>query len=100
VLGPAAGGDEIRRWEAAGGLFDWAPTGDAVDFVRRIDGVLNLWRSPLVGGEPHQLTHFTTPSLESFTWSDDGSTLFYTRSMEATSDVVLITNFRPEAETP
>jgi len=93
ILEPAAGGDEIRRWSGEVPSFAWPPAGNAVDYMRQIDGVENIWRMPIDGGEPRQLTHFTTPGLHSFVLSNDGSTFFYTRMVETTSDVVLITNF-------
>jgi len=98
VLEPATGGTEIRRWPARANTFAWSPTANGIDFMARDDG--NIWRMPLAGGEPRQLTHVTSPGLQSFAWANDGSTLFYSRSVETTKDVVLLTNFRPDGKTP
>jgi Tol biopolymer transport system component len=51
----------------------------------------NLWRQPLAGGSPVQVTHFEE-RLHYFDWSLDGKKLAASRSLTL-SDVVLITNF-------
>jgi len=51
----------------------------------------NLWKQPLSGGPPVQLTHFEE-EMRSFDWSVDGRTLAVSR-LSRLSDVVLITNF-------
>jgi len=99
VVEPANGGTVVQSWNLAPAprpQLAWAPTADAVDVVRETDGIANLWRLPLHGGEPRQLTRFSDPGLESFVWSDDGLILYYTRSTFVSRDVVLITNFRQD----
>ena len=51
-----------------------------------------LWKQPLAGGSPVQVTHFEEP-LHYFDWSFDGKALAVSRS-STLSDVVMITNFR------
>jgi serine/threonine protein kinase/Tol biopolymer transport system component len=51
-----------------------------------------LWKQPLSGGSPVQVTHFEEP-LQYFDWSFDGRALAVSRS-STLSDVVMITNFR------
>jgi hypothetical protein len=53
---------------------------------------MNLWRQPLSGGRPQQLTHFKE-LIFAYDWSADGKQLAITRGSKP-SDVVLISNFR------
>jgi eukaryotic-like serine/threonine-protein kinase len=71
----------------------WSPSGRAlqVGFLR--NGASNIWEQPLSGGQPHQITNFTSDRIAAFAWSRDGKQLFMTRGT-ATSDVILISNFR------
>ena len=45
------------------------------------------------GGEPKQLTNFTSDLIQSFDFSRDGKQIAFTKRT-GTSDVVLITGFR------
>ena len=71
----------------------WSPSGKAlqVGFLR--NGASNIWEQPLSGGPPRQITNFTSDRIRAFAWSRDGKQLFMTRGT-ATSDVILISNFR------
>ena len=55
------------------------------------DGAVNVWRYPLDGTPPRQLTAFTSGRILGFAWSRDGRTLVMSRGSES-ADVVLITN--------
>jgi len=93
VVRPAAGQGPERKLGAGilgeFGRFQWSPDGKGFDFVRVHDGVGNLWRLPLDGGAPSQLTHFDADQIRSFAWSPDGKSLALWRGA-AQSDVVLI----------
>src|SRR5271169_2877722 len=41
-----------------GGLNIWSPDGRAIDYSLTRGGVSDIWRQPLSGGPPKQLTHF------------------------------------------
>jgi tricorn protease len=53
----------------------WEPSGDSILFVSDRDGVENLWRQSLRGGEAEKLTHFTDGRLLRPTLSPDGATV-------------------------
>jgi Tol biopolymer transport system component len=71
----------------------WHPDGESLTFLREGDGMFNVWRLPLDGGEPTRLTALTGSRTFSHSWSPDGKRLYLTRG-ETTRDVVLITGFR------
>ena len=56
-------------------------------------GVSNVWRRPLDGGEPKQVTSFTSERITSFAVSPDRKRLALARG-ETTSDVVLIRDLK------
>ena len=71
----------------------WHPDGDAVAVSRIDKGVENLWRYPLDGGDPEQLTFFEDQEIWSAVWLPDGKTIILSRGTES-SDVVLLTDFQ------
>jgi len=101
---PADGSRVLRAWDAPEGTVGqntrWAPSGDAIDFVREVDGAENIWRQPVGGGPAQQLTTLTGSGLFQFSWSPDGKSLYYIRHETLASDVVLISNFRADGRTP
>ena len=48
---------------------EWSPDGLGIDYPVMQGGVGNLWRQPINGGEPKQLTKFTSLRLASGVWS-------------------------------
>jgi Tol biopolymer transport system component len=50
----------------------WAPDHKGLDFVVTTMGVSNVWRQPVTGGPPVQLTHYTSGKIFSLAWSPDG----------------------------
>lgn len=66
----------------------WSPDGTALDYIDSRSKVPNIFRQPLRGGAPQQLTHLTDDGVISFAWSPDGSKLAYI-SGRAESDLVL-----------
>jgi Tol biopolymer transport system component/predicted Ser/Thr protein kinase len=71
----------------------WSPDGKGLQYMLTRKGATNIWEQPLAGGEPHQVTDFTSGRIFAFSWSRDGKQLFVARGSE-TSDVVLLSNFR------
>jgi Tol biopolymer transport system component/DNA-binding winged helix-turn-helix (wHTH) protein len=53
----------------------------------------NLWRQPLVGGEPQKLTNFTSANIFDFSFSPDGSRLAIARG-SWNHDAALLKGFR------
>ncbi len=74
------------------GLF-WSPDGRSLTLKSTQRGVGNLWRQPIDGGPPKQITNFTSDLISSFAVSRDGKRLAISRG-SANLDVVLIKDFR------
>ena len=71
----------------------WTPDGQALIYADTQGGVSNLWRQPITGGAPTQLTNFKSDLIFNFAWSRDGQQFVYARGT-ITRDVVTISNFR------
>jgi Tol biopolymer transport system component/DNA-binding winged helix-turn-helix (wHTH) protein len=69
----------------------WSPDGKALDYLDRNSGVFNVWRQPLDGSAPTQLTNFTEDAIFYFDWDDQGQ-LVAARGAKI-RDIVLIRNF-------
>jgi DNA-binding winged helix-turn-helix (wHTH) protein/Tol biopolymer transport system component len=67
----------------------WAPDESGLDYVVTRRGVSNIWRLPLAGGPPRQVTQFNAGRIFSFAWSRDGQWLSLGSGANR-SDVVLI----------
>ncbi len=92
---PANGGSAPQTLSRLSGSSPprWAPDGKGLDFLLTRKGASNVWEQPLTGGEPRQVTDFTSGHIFGFAWSRDGKELLLAKGMR-TSDVVLISNFR------
>lgn len=99
---PFDGGEPAHSIEAppdVGGLGDigpglaWANDGRGIYCVRTIKGVSNLWRLPIEGGAPKQVTDFGDERIYTYAWSPSGAELAVARGDRAT-DVVLVTDLR------
>ncbi len=62
-----------------------------VFFPATHNGVSNLWKAPLDGGPPVQLTHFTSDLIWNSELADDGAMIMARGKLE--SDAILIRNF-------
>jgi eukaryotic-like serine/threonine-protein kinase len=71
----------------------WAPDESGLDYVVTQAGVSNIWRQPLSGGPPVQITHFSAGKIFSFAWSPDGRWLSLGSGINR-SDLVLISEGR------
>jgi Tol biopolymer transport system component len=92
---PFSGGEPVYRFDSPPGAsgFRWAPEGNALDYFLTRGGVSNIWRQPLAGGPPKQITNFKSEQIFSFSWSRDGKQLALARGTTS-RDVILISNFQ------
>ncbi len=72
-----------------GVMTNWAPDESGLDYVVTRNGVSNIWRQPLTGGPPVQITNFSVGKIFSFAWSPDGRWLSLGSGANR-SDVVLM----------
>jgi eukaryotic-like serine/threonine-protein kinase len=72
-----------------GGIPAWSPDGKSLDYAVTRGGISDVWRQPLSGGPPKQLTHFTTDLITNIAWSGDGKTLAAVRGTRS-ADIVLL----------
>ena len=71
----------------------WAPDESGLDYVVTRQGVSNVWRLPLGGGPPVQVTRLSAGKIFSFAWSPDGRWLSLASGVNR-SDVVLMSDER------
>ncbi|SRR6266567_2124890 len=71
----------------------WTADGTSLTYIDTRAGVSNLWRQPIDGSPPKQLTTFKSDQIFSYDWSREGELLACERGVE-TSDVVLISSFQ------
>jgi Tol biopolymer transport system component len=73
-----------------GSRLSWSPDGKSLDYVKTRNGVSNLMRMPLDGGQPRQLTNWQSDDLIFwFAWSPDGKRLICVRGSNV-RDLILI----------
>jgi WD40-like Beta Propeller Repeat len=53
----------------------------------------NIWEQPLAGGNPVQVSKFSSGDMFGFAWSRDGKQLAFSRG-QRTTDVIMMSNFR------
>lgn len=90
---PIDGGPPVKNFKISQDAdtlqWRWSPDGKSLHYVQTADGAANIWERPLAGGQPKQLTKFTSGEIFDFNWTSDGKQLLLTRG-ERTSDVVLL----------
>jgi Tol biopolymer transport system component len=89
---PAEPGAPVKLFENVPPVWydiTWAPDGKALDFGVITEGVGNLWRQPLDGSPPRQITHFNIGQTFDMAWSPDGQRLAIARG-QTIREVVLI----------
>jgi len=77
--------------------FVWTKEGDGLILIETREGVANLWRYPLDGQTPTQITNFadtSLPIINNFAVSSDGSQIALTRA-RTISDIVQIVGESP-----
>jgi serine/threonine protein kinase/Tol biopolymer transport system component len=72
---------------------EWDAGGNALLYFKNEGGVGNIWRQPIAGGAPQQVTHFNSDLIFGFAPSRDGKSLVMSRG-RLTSNVVLIHDVR------
>jgi serine/threonine protein kinase len=76
-----------------GAVFHWFPDGQSLVFVKTIRGVSNLWRQPLDGRKPEQITNFKSDLIFNFAYSLDGRQLALSRGNQS-GDAVMISELK------
>ena len=98
VIQSVEGGEPVRVLSATATMqqFGWSPDGQALMVVQDTAPARNLFRLPLAGGHPVQLTHFDSEPLliSAVAWSHDSRKLAITRQRRNSTDAVMFTNFR------
>jgi Tol biopolymer transport system component/class 3 adenylate cyclase len=87
------GGSPTRRIDLVADQFRWDADGHSLLYTENEGGVSNIWRQPIEGGTPTQVTHFVSEGVDSFDVSRDGKRLIMNRGRQ-TSDAVLIRDLR------
>lgn len=72
----------------------WTPDGQSIYYVALNNGVSNIWRQPIDGRPPVQVTRFGTGRIFNFAYSSDGKQLALSRG-SFDSDAVLIKDWPP-----
>jgi eukaryotic-like serine/threonine-protein kinase len=86
----ATGGSMSRVFTQPGDAqrLRWSPDGKGLQYLLTRKGATNVWEQSLAGGEPRQVTNFTSGQIFDFSWTRDGKKLLLARG-ETASDVVL-----------
>jgi eukaryotic-like serine/threonine-protein kinase len=89
----ANGSQAVKTFKVPGGIGDahWSPDGKALQYLLTRNGATNLWEQSLAGGEPKQLTKFTSGLIFDFNWSSDRTKLLLSRG-SISRDVILFRN--------
>jgi Tol biopolymer transport system component len=89
----ANGSQPVKTFKVPGGIGDahWSPDGKALQYLLTRNGATNLWEQSLSGGEPKQLTKFTSGLIFDFNWSSDHTKLLLSRG-SISRDVILLRN--------
>jgi len=91
---PTSGGRRVRNLKvSADGCLHWSPDGKGLQYLLTKDGAVNVWEQPLAGGQPKQLTRFTSGQIFDFNWSADYTQLLLARG-SVSSDAVLISDIQ------
>jgi Tol biopolymer transport system component len=98
VIQSIEGGAPVRVLPAdpTASLLAWAPDGQALMATQGAGVIINVFRVPLAGGNPVQVTHFNSEPhwVVAAAWSRDGKRVAITRRRYNTTDAVMFTNFR------
>jgi DNA-binding winged helix-turn-helix (wHTH) protein/Tol biopolymer transport system component len=95
---PASGGQPAKVFEishaslSGTAVMRWSPASDAIDFVDTRAGISNVWRQPIEGGAPQQVTDFSSGVIFNFVWLPNGKDMAVARG-STSSDVVRIQDF-------
>lgn len=70
----------------------WTPDGTGLTYVSTVQGISNVWRQALTGGEPKPLTDFKENRILFFDWSRNDRKLVLVRGSD-TRDLILVRDF-------
>jgi Tol biopolymer transport system component len=73
--------------------YRWSADGRALYYIVSQDGAANIWKQPIDGGPPSQVTHFKEDSIYSYELSADGSQMVVARGA-AYRDIVSLGGFQ------
>jgi len=95
---PFAGGQPAKTFDflpKSRPHVQWTADGRAITYLVVGDDSSTLWEQPVDGNPPKQVTNFSTNRIVQDAWSRDGKQLALAVARGvATSDVVLISNFK------
>ncbi len=83
---------EMKNWPGFNQL-RWLSDGQAVSFIATLNGVGNIWKQPVNGGNAQQITNYHDDLIYRFGWSTDGKQLAIERGMTV-NDIILIQSTR------
>lgn len=78
--------------ELSGRNIRWTADSRGLYYIDTQNGVSKIWMQPIDGGEPHQITNFTSDRIFRFDYSPEAGKMALTRGTEM-SDVELISDF-------
>lgn len=95
---PAEGGPPLQSFNVMPFFWSylsarWTPDGQALTFRDSLGNYGNLWKQPLTGESPSQLTNFKSETIFNYAFSRDGQHLILARG-QTVINVVLIKDFR------
>jgi eukaryotic-like serine/threonine-protein kinase len=90
---PLDGSTPAKRFDIAMGVIRWTPDSRSFLYVKNEGGVSNIWKQPISGDPPKQITSFNNQFIGTFDVSRDGKQLLMIRGT-ANRDVVLIRDVR------
>lgn len=91
-----AGGPPIRTFDlpsARAQIIRWTPDSRGLYFINERNGVHNIWRMQIDGGQPRQVTHFSEDQILHYDITGDGAGLIISRGGRR-RDIALIENYR------
>lgn len=90
----ADGGSVLKQFEIPQNAeqLRWTPDGKAVTYVVQKGAASNIWKQPVAGGSPQQITHFPVDRIRSYAWSRDGKKFAITRGHESFDAVMFRQN--------
>ena len=87
------GGRPATRLNIDSDWFRWDADSHSLLYTKNEGGAGNIWRQPIAGGAPRQLTHFSSDLIFGFDVSRNGNSLLMERG-QITSNVVLFRDVR------
>ncbi len=91
--GPATHTFEMTPSGAVSTIIQWSFDGKSLLYTINANNVSNIWRQPLEGGKPIQVTDFKELLITGFSWTRDGKDLTCTRGT-LLRDAVLISDVK------